>query len=75
MATQQPGSDQRRKIRVTGAESVADVARVVFKDPRLAPLIVDLNPSLPQSGPIAAGVVVTVPSKAEAGAFAKRFSL
>ena len=72
-----PQDLQRRKIRVTGKETVADVAVVVFKDPRLAPLLIDLNPTLPQSGPIAAGVVVTCPSKIEAAAFAKKmgFSL
>ena len=74
---QQPQPDQRRKIRVTGKESVADVAVVVFKDQRLATLIADLNPSLPTSGPITAGAVVMCPSKAEAQAFAKKmgFSL
>jgi len=72
-----PQDLQRRKIRVTGKETVADVAVVVFKDPRLAPLIIDLNPTLPPAGPIAAGVVVTCPSKIEAAAFAKKmgFSL
>lgn len=67
----QPPAD-RRKIRVTGKESVADVARVVFKDPRLSTLISDLNPSLPANGPISANTVVTCPSKTEAAAFAKK---
>lgn len=62
----------RRKIRVTGKETLLDVANVVFKDRRLSTLIGDLNPSLPTSGPIAANVVVTCPSKVEALAFAKK---
>ncbi len=71
---QQPNPQdlQRRKIRVTGKESVADVAVVVFKDPRLAAAIRDLNPGLPQSGPIAANAVVMCPSKIEALVFAKK---
>ncbi len=71
---QQPQAQdlQRRKIRVAGQESVVDVAVVVFKDPRMAALIADLNPVLPASGPIGAGVVVTCPSKVEAAAFAKK---
>jgi hypothetical protein len=73
----QPQVDQRRKIRVTGKESVVDVARIVFKDPRLATLIGDLNPALPQQGAIAPNTVVTCPSKTEAMVFAKKmgFSL
>jgi hypothetical protein len=72
----QPQQDPRRKIRVTGKESVVDVARAVFKDARLAALISDLNPAL-GSGAIAANTVVTCPSRAEAAAFAKKmgFSL
>lgn len=70
-------TDPRRKIKVTGKESVVDVAKIVFKDPRLATLISDLNPSLPKAGAINANTVVTCPSKAEAMAFAKKmgFSL
>jgi hypothetical protein len=70
-------TDPRRKIKVTGKESVVDVAKIVFKDPRLATLIGDLNPSLPKSGAISANTVVTCPSKSEAMAFAKKmgFSL
>lgn len=64
--------ESRRSIRVGGEESIVDVARVVFKDPRLATLISDLNPGLPLKGPLAAGAVVTVPSTAEAQAFAKK---
>lgn len=64
--------DSRRSIRVGGEESVVDVARVVFKDPRLAALIADLNPALPLRGAIQAGAVVTVPSVQEARAFAKQ---
>lgn len=67
-----PADERRKKIRVGGTESVVDVARVVFKDPRVAALITDLNPSLPARGPIAAGVVVIVPSPAEVQAFAKK---
>ena len=72
----QPQQDPRRKIRVTGKESVVDVARAVFKDPRLATLIADLNPSL-GSGALAANTVVTCPTRAEAAVFAKKmgFSL
>lgn len=72
----QAQQDQRRKIRVTGKESVVDVARAVFKDPRLATLIADLNPSL-GGGALAANTVVTCPTRAEAAAFAKKmgFSL
>lgn len=68
----QPTTDQRRKIRVTGKESVSDVARAVFKDTRLAALIGDLNPTLPRSGALPANTVVMCPSKAEAMAFAKK---
>lgn len=67
-----PGDAQRRKIRVNGSESVSDVARVVFKDPRVATLITDLNPAVPARGAIAAGTVVIVPSPAEVQAFAKK---
>ena len=72
----QPQQDQRRKIRVTGKESVVDVARTVFRDPRLSALIADLNPSL-GAGALAANTVVTCPTRAEAAAFAKKmgFSL
>ena len=72
----QPQAEQRRKIRVTGKESVVDVARAVFKDPRLSTLIADLNPSL-GAGPLAANTVVTCPTRTEAAAFAKKmgFSL
>jgi hypothetical protein len=72
----QPQQDPRRKIRVTGKESLVDVARAVFKDARLAALIGDLNPAL-GGGAIAANTVVTCPSRAEAAAFAKKmgFSL
>jgi hypothetical protein len=68
----QPQLDQRRKIRVTGKESVVDVARIVFKDPRLATLIGDLNPALPHQGAIPPDTVVTCPSKTEAMVFAKK---
>lgn len=68
----QPTTDQRRKIRVTGKESVVDVARAVFKDTRLAALIGDLNPTLPKSGALPANTVVMCPSKSEAMAFAKK---
>jgi|GEM_PF-1222191 len=68
----QPTTDQRRKIRVTGKESVVDVARAVFKDARLAALIGDLNPTLPRSGALPAQTVVMCPSKTEAMAFAKK---
>lgn len=64
--------ESRRSIRVGGEESIVDVARVVFKDPRLATLISDLNPGLPLKGPLAAGALVTVPSPSEAKAFARK---
>lgn len=67
-----PQDLQRRKVRVSGKESVVDVAVVVFQDPRLAPLIADLNPSLPGSGVLEVGLVVMCPSKIEAAAFAKK---
>jgi hypothetical protein len=72
MSQLNPQDLQRRKIRVNGGETVVDVAVVVFKDRRLAPLLSDLNPTLPQTGPLAAGAVVTCPSKVEAAAFAKK---
>jgi hypothetical protein len=68
----QPTTDQRRKIRVTGKESIVDVARAVYKDTRLAALIGDLNPTLPKSGALPANTVVMCPSKSEAMAFAKK---
>jgi hypothetical protein len=68
----QPAPEQRRKIRVSGQESLVDVARVVFHDVRLAALMSDLNPTLPRAGALPAETVVVCPSKIEALAFAKK---
>lgn len=68
----QPAPEQRRKIRVSGQESLVDVARVVFRDVRLAALMSDLNPTLPRAGALPAETVVVCPSKTEALAFAKK---
>jgi len=69
--------DKRTQVRLSGHESLKDVAVKLFKDVRLLPLLVDLNPSLSSMKAAAAGTVVTVPSKAEAQRFAARmgFSL
>jgi hypothetical protein len=64
--------EQRRKVRVNGGESLADVARVVLHDVRLAVLLGDLNPTLPSHGPLAPAALVLVPSRSEAAAFAKK---
>jgi hypothetical protein len=70
MAT--PPPDQRRKIRVTGKEALADVARAIYGDVRLSTLLTDLNPALPAGGALPKDTVVTCPSKVEAAAFAKK---
>ena len=62
----------RRKVRVSGSDTLSDVARVVFADVRLVALLSDLNPGLSATGPLAAGSVVICPSKIEARAFANK---
>jgi hypothetical protein len=71
MTHETPPAD-RRRIRVTGQESMRDVVGAVFADVRVMPLVVDLNPSLPATGALPAGTVVLCPSRAEAQAFARR---
>ncbi len=63
---------ERRRIRMDGHNTLVDVARKVCGDPRLAPLLQDLNPTLPATGALPAGTVVTCPGKQEAARFAKR---
>jgi hypothetical protein len=67
-----PPPNQRRKIRVTGKEALADVARAIYGDIRLATLLTDLNPALPSATALPKDTVVTCPSKVEAAAFAKK---
>src|SRR5689334_13720710 len=64
--------EQRKKLRLDGQHSLADVARKVCGDVRLAALLADLNPTVPAAGALPAGTVVVVPTKAESHAFAKR---
>jgi hypothetical protein len=68
---------ERKKIRVNGEHSLADVARTVCGDARLSALLSDMNPALPVTGLLPAGTVVVCPGKAEAQAFARKmgFSL
>src|SRR5690242_9284509 len=64
--------EQRRKLRLDGQHSLADVARKICGDVRLAALLADLNPTVPAVGALPAGTIVVVPTKAESHAFAKR---
>jgi hypothetical protein len=63
---------ERRKVKLNGRDSLATVARRVFKDERVTPLLADMNPKVPRLGAIAAGAVVVLPSREEAQKFAAR---
>jgi hypothetical protein len=62
----------RKKFRVTGLQSLVDVAQLACGDVRLAALLQDLNPALAMTGALRAGTVVVCPGKLEAQAFAKK---
>lgn len=66
---------ERKRIRVNGQQTLADVARVVCHDVRLVTLLQDLNPGLPATGALPAGTVVVCPAKLEAQAFAKKMGI
>jgi hypothetical protein len=65
-------SDERRKVRADGQHGLADLARRLCGDVRLTPLLADLNPKVPAAGRVAVGLVVVVPSRREARAFAAK---
>jgi hypothetical protein len=67
----------RRRVRLSGKESLRDVALRVFKDERLVPLLADVNPGVAATGAAAAGTIVVVPTQEEAQRFAAKmgFSL
>jgi hypothetical protein len=64
-------------VRLSGRDSLADVARRVFRDARLASLLAELNPKAQATGALPSGTVITLPSMEEARAFASKmgFSL
>ena len=62
----------RKKMRMDGQHSLVDVARKVCGDVRIAGLLKDLNPTLPEVGMLLAGTIVVCPSKGEAAAFARK---
>jgi hypothetical protein len=64
--------EERKRVRLDGKQSLKDVAVKICGDVRLLALLVDLNPKLAAAGPVPAGTVVVVPTKAEAAAFAKK---
>ena len=66
---------ERKKIRVSGQQSLVDVAQLACADVRLAPLLIDLNPSLPVTGLLPAGTLVLCPGRLEAQLFAKKMGI
>lgn len=64
--------DARRKVRLPGTDSFLDVATKVYKDPRVVPLLMDLNPDVPGTGPIPKGTVITLPAMGEVKRFASK---
>lgn len=62
----------RRKVKVSGKDSLVDVAKRVFKDERVVPLLKDLNPKASPRGALPAGTVVVLPAREEAQKFAAR---
>ncbi len=63
---------QRRRVKLSGKDSLVDVAVRVFKDDRLVPLLMDLNPGVPGKGAVPSGTIVTVPGRDEAQRFAAK---
>lgn len=63
---------QRRRVKLSGKDSLLDVALRVFKDDRVLPLLMDLNPGVPGQGPPPPGTIVTVPGRDEVQRFAAK---
>ena len=62
---------KRQKVRLSGDDSLSDVALRVFKDVRLAPLFHELNPSLDLEEKLPKDTIISLPTLEEARTFTK----